>query len=69
MRDIIREDLNFAPTYLAEKRLLLDGALKDGCPVLWAMADNIIKDSDVAQRSFNCETDDEIIKEYNKCQD
>ncbi len=57
MRDVIREDPKFAPIYLAEKRQLIDEALKEGCPVLWAMADNIIKDYDVAQRSFNCETD------------
>ncbi len=44
MRDIIREDPNFAPTYLTEKRDLLDTALIGGCPVLWAMADTIIKD-------------------------
>lgn len=42
MRDIIREDPAFAPTYLAEKRHLLDYALKGGCPVLWQMADEII---------------------------
>jgi (p)ppGpp synthase/HD superfamily hydrolase len=42
MRDIIREDPNFAPTYLAEKRDLLDRALVGGCPVLWDIADNII---------------------------
>lgn len=44
MRDIVREDPMFAPTYLAEKRVLLDEALIDGCPVLWAMADKIITD-------------------------
>lgn len=44
MRDIVREDRKFAPTYLAEKRVLLDEALTDGCPVLWKMADDIIRD-------------------------
>lgn len=44
MRDIVREDPKFAPTYLAEKRVLLDEALVDGCPVLWKMADDIIRD-------------------------
>ena len=44
MRDIIREDPKFAPTYLTEKRVLLDEALVGGCPVLWGIADKIIKD-------------------------
>jgi hypothetical protein len=56
MRDIVREDPQFAPVYLAEKRILLDEALIGGCPVLWAMADTIIKNFDISQRSFNCET-------------
>lgn len=42
MRDIIREDPTFAPVYLAEKRILLAEALAGGCPVLWAMADELI---------------------------
>lgn len=44
MRDIINDDPKFAPQYLSEKRRLLDEALVGGCPVLWAMADKIIKD-------------------------
>ncbi len=43
MRDIIREDPKFATTYLAEKRILLDEALVGGCPVLWDIADKLIK--------------------------
>ena len=43
MRDVVREDPKFAPQYLAEKRVLLDEALVGGCPVLWQMADDIIR--------------------------
>lgn len=44
MRDIIKDDPKFAPQYLSEKRRLIDNALVGGCPVLWAMADNIIRE-------------------------
>jgi (p)ppGpp synthase/HD superfamily hydrolase len=56
MRDIVREDPKFAATYLAEKRILINSALQDGCPVLWEMADTIIKNFEVESRAFNCET-------------
>ncbi len=42
-RDIIKDDPNFAPVYIAEKRQMLDEALLGGDPVLWHIADEIIK--------------------------
>lgn len=42
-RSITKYDPDFARVYLAEKRLLLDEALKDGDPYLWAMADEIVR--------------------------
>ena len=44
MRDIIREDPKFAPTYLAEKRVALDRALVGGDSKLWGIADKLITD-------------------------
>ncbi len=35
--------LGFANVYLAEKRLLLDEALKEGNPILWQIADLIVE--------------------------
>jgi GTP pyrophosphokinase len=40
---ILTEDPAFAPLYAEETRELLDYALKEGCPVLWAKLDKIIK--------------------------
>lgn len=40
---IIALDPGFARTYLKEKRLLLDDALRDGDPKLWTMADEIVR--------------------------
>jgi (p)ppGpp synthase/HD superfamily hydrolase len=42
-RSIIALDPDFAKVYLREKRLLLDEALGDGDPLLWAMADDIVR--------------------------
>jgi guanosine-3',5'-bis(diphosphate) 3'-pyrophosphohydrolase len=42
-RSIIARDPDFARVYLKEKRLLLDFALADGDPTLWAIADEIIR--------------------------
>lgn len=42
-RSIVERDKDFAKIYLREKRLLLDYALKDGDPYLWAMADEIVR--------------------------
>lgn len=39
---IRRYDPGFAKVYLAEKRLLLDSALKEGNPILWQIADLIV---------------------------
>lgn len=41
--DIIVSDPKFAPTFIAEKRYLLDYALKEGDEVLWAMCDSVIE--------------------------
>lgn len=42
-RSIVALDPDFARTYLKEKRLLLDEALTDGDPILWGMADEIVR--------------------------
>lgn len=42
-RSIIERDPGFAKVYLAEKRLLLDEALKEGDATLWAIADGIVR--------------------------
>lgn len=42
-RSIIARDPDFAVTYLREKRLLLDEALRDGDSTLWQMADEITR--------------------------
>jgi (p)ppGpp synthase/HD superfamily hydrolase len=42
-KSITKYDPDFAKIYLREKRLLLDEALKDGDPYLWAMADEIVR--------------------------
>jgi (p)ppGpp synthase/HD superfamily hydrolase len=44
-RSIIARDPDFAKIYLREKRLLLDDALRDGDPILWARADQITRDA------------------------
>ena len=44
-RSITKYDPDFAVTYLKEKRLLLDEALRDGDPILWAQADEIVRTS------------------------
>lgn len=43
-RSIEEHDAHFASTYMEEKRALLDHALKDGDPSLWAIADKIVCD-------------------------
>lgn len=43
---IIARDPDFAQVYLKEKRLLLDEALADGDPTLWAMADEIVRQAE-----------------------
>lgn len=43
---IQKYDPDFAVTYLAEKRLLLDEALKGGDPSLWARADAIVREAE-----------------------
>jgi len=45
-RSILERDPEFAKVYLAEKRLLLDEALRDGDPTLWKMADEIVRRAD-----------------------
>lgn len=40
---IVKYDPQFARVYMTEKRLLLDEALKEGCPKLWETADKIVK--------------------------
>lgn len=40
---IRKYDAGFAKVYLAEKRLLLDEALKEGSPILWQIADLIVE--------------------------
>lgn len=40
---IAEHDKHFASTYMAEKRMMLDHALKDGDEVLWAIADDIVR--------------------------
>lgn len=40
---IMAYDPDFARVYLKEKRLLLDEALRDGDPTLWAKADAIVR--------------------------
>ena len=40
---ITTHDKDFARVYMKEKRLLLDDALKEGCPILWQNADAIVK--------------------------
>lgn len=42
-RSIIPRDPDFARVYLKEKRLLLDEALREGDPILWAQADAIVR--------------------------
>jgi guanosine-3',5'-bis(diphosphate) 3'-pyrophosphohydrolase len=42
-RSIMKYDEDFARVYLKEKRLLLDEALAEGDPTLWAMADEIVR--------------------------
>lgn len=44
---IIARDPDFARIYLREKRLLLDEALGNGDPVLWAQADAIVRQATV----------------------
>ena len=44
-RSILARDPDFAKVYLREKRLLLDEALRDGDPTLWAQADQITRDA------------------------
>lgn len=44
-KSIIARDPDFARVYLREKRLLLDEALRDGDPTLWARADQITRDA------------------------
>lgn len=40
---IVEHDPDFAKVYLAEKRLLLDEALREGDATLWARADGIVR--------------------------
>jgi (p)ppGpp synthase/HD superfamily hydrolase len=42
-KSILARDPDFAVTYLREKRLLLDEALREGDPTLWRMADEIAR--------------------------
>ncbi len=58
MRDIIREDPKFAPTYLREKRELLDRALVGGDPTLWAIADKIIHEYNKSRMGSPISNDD-----------
>lgn len=44
-RSILARDPDFAKVYIHEKRLLLDEALRDGDPTLWAQADQITRDA------------------------
>jgi (p)ppGpp synthase/HD superfamily hydrolase len=45
-RSIVKFDPDFAVVYLAEKRLLLDTALKEGDTTLWHMADEIVRSNE-----------------------
>lgn len=42
LKDIVVHDPKFAATYVAEKRILLDKALKEGDYLLWQKTDTII---------------------------
>jgi len=44
-KSIRKYDPDFAVTYLAEKRRLLDDALGDGHPDLWHLADKIVREA------------------------
>jgi guanosine-3',5'-bis(diphosphate) 3'-pyrophosphohydrolase len=44
-RSIVKYDPDFARTFLTEMRLLLDEALAEGDPALWAMADEIVRNA------------------------
>ena len=44
MRDIVKEDPKFAVVFMAEKRKMLDEALREGDEGLWKMADGILND-------------------------
>lgn len=46
-RSILARDPDFARVYLREKRLLLDEALLEGDPALWARADEIVRIADI----------------------
>lgn len=48
-RSIITRDPDFARVYLYEKRLLLDDALRDGDPTLWAQADQITRNASLRE--------------------
>jgi (p)ppGpp synthase/HD superfamily hydrolase len=50
-RSILERDPEFARVYLAEKRLLLDEALVSGDPVLYAIADRIVRSNPSSDRS------------------
>jgi (p)ppGpp synthase/HD superfamily hydrolase len=42
-KSIVARDPKFAVVYLREKRLLLDGPLRDGHPLLWRQADRLCR--------------------------
>jgi guanosine-3',5'-bis(diphosphate) 3'-pyrophosphohydrolase len=48
-RSIVARDPNFARIYIQEKRLLLDEALREGDPTLWAQADAIVRAFEAAK--------------------
>lgn len=43
---IMKYDEDFARTYIPEKRLLLDEALREGDPILWSRADAIVREAE-----------------------
>lgn len=45
---IMARDPEFAKVYIPEKRLLLDEALREGDPALWAIADSIVRTGKIA---------------------